>query len=85
MRDSFAGERRQGTSPACSEGGATGPDSPICPALDRSGWKVVMKALFSIIVAWALCGAIAAFFSFGPALLRIVAFGPISLAQAVLA
>ena len=35
-----------------------------------------MKALFSILVAWMLCGAVAAFFSFGPALLRIVAFGP---------
>jgi hypothetical protein len=44
-----------------------------------------MKALFSIVVAWALCGAIAAVLSFGPALLRIVVFGPISLAQAVLA
>jgi hypothetical protein len=44
-----------------------------------------MKALFSIVVAWALCGAIAAVLSFGHALLRIVVFGPISLAQAVLA
>jgi hypothetical protein len=44
-----------------------------------------MKAVFSFAVAWAFCGALAAFFSFGPALVRIVAFGPISLAQAVLA
>jgi hypothetical protein len=53
--------------------------------LRRRIWKVVMKAVFSFAVAWAFCGALAAFFSFGPALLRIVAFGPISLAQAVLA
>ncbi len=44
-----------------------------------------MKALFTIVVAWAACGAIAAVLSFGPALLRVVMFGPISLAQAVLA
>ena len=44
-----------------------------------------MRALFTIVVAWALCGAIAAFFSFGPALLRIVAFGPISLARTLMA
>jgi hypothetical protein len=42
-----------------------------------------MKAVFSFVVAWTLCGALAAFFSFGPALLRVVAFGPISLAQAL--
>ena len=65
--------------------GAFGPGSPGCPAVDRSDGKVVMRALFSFVVAWALCGAAAAFVSFGPALLRIVAFGPISLAQAVLA
>ena len=40
-----------------------------------------MKAVVSFVVAWAFCGALAAFFSFGPALLRVVAFGPISLAQ----
>ena len=66
-------------------GERTGPGSPNCPALVVSGWKVVMKALFSILVAWMLCGAVAAFFSFGPALLRIVAFGPVSLAQAFMA
>ena len=44
-----------------------------------------MKALFSILVAWMLCGAVAAFFSLGPALMRIVAFGPVSLAQAFMA
>ena len=42
-----------------------------------------MKVVFTFVVAWAFCGALAAFFSFGPALLRVVAFGPLSLAQAL--
>ena len=42
-----------------------------------------MKAVFSFVVAWSFCGVLAAFFSFGPALLRVIAFGPISLAQAL--
>jgi hypothetical protein len=44
----------------------------------------VRKAIMTIIrlaVAWILFGAIAATLTFGPALLKVVALGPISLAS----
>ena len=40
-----------------------------------------MSALFRFLVAWIIFGAIAATITFGPALLRVIAFGPISLHQ----
>ena len=65
------------------ETGPGGHNRPARISLRCRFWKVVMKAVVSFVVAWAFCGALAAFFSFGPALVRVVAFGPISLAQAL--
>jgi hypothetical protein len=44
-----------------------------------------MSAVFRILVAWIIFGAIAATITFGPALLRVIAFGPISLLQVMAA
>jgi hypothetical protein len=40
-----------------------------------------MKVLLVLLLIWLLCGATAAVLSIGPALLRILLFGPISLAN----
>jgi hypothetical protein len=42
-----------------------------------------MTSVLRVFVAWILFGAVAATLTFGPALLRIVALGPISLAAAL--
>ena len=39
-----------------------------------------MTAVIRFIAGWLIMGFVAALLTFGPALLRIVAFGPISLA-----
>ena len=44
-----------------------------------------MSALFRFLVAWIIFGAIAATLTFGSALLRVIAFGPISLLQVMVA
>lgn len=44
-----------------------------------------MSSVLRLFVAWILFGAIAATLTFGPALVRVVAFGPISLASVLLA
>lgn len=38
-----------------------------------------MKTLLAFAVLWLLSGAVAAFLSYGPSLLRMILFGPISL------
>ena len=40
-----------------------------------------MKVLLILALLWLLSGAVAAMLSFGPALARVVVFGPISLAN----
>ena len=42
-----------------------------------------MTSLIRISVAWVLFGGIAAVVTYGPDLLRIIALGPISLANAI--
>lgn len=42
-----------------------------------------MKTVLVVLCTWASCGAVAAVMNFGPALLRVVAFGPISLLHAL--
>ena len=44
-----------------------------------------MTSIVRLFVAWILMGAVAACLTFGPVLLKIVAFGPISLAARFLA
>jgi hypothetical protein len=55
------------------------------PSAAASFEKAIMSALFRFLVAWIIFGAIAATLTFGPALLRVVAFGPISLLQVMVA
>ena len=44
--------------------------------------EVTMTSVIRLSVAWLLFGTIAAVVTYGPALLRIIALGPISLANA---
>lgn len=47
----------------------------------RNALKQPMKVLAILAVLWLLSGVTAAFLSFGPTLLRMLLFGPISLAN----
>lgn len=42
-----------------------------------------MKTVLCVVGTWMGCGAVAAVISFGPALVRVIAFGPISLASLI--
>ena len=63
--------------------GGAGPNLARC--LQSPFEKGIMSALFRFLVAWIIFGAIAATITFGPALLRVIAFGPISLLQVMVA